>query len=468
MALILAGEEDGKHRPLPPEEGPLPAVPTPLSRPTADAPDGPSRRVPAPTPADPPPRAPARRRASHATGFWFVAVAFTVLMAFGTAPTPLWPLYEARDHFGATTVTVAYASMVVGAAGAFLGLGHLSDRVGRRRIIVPALLVGIVASVVLIVWRDLPGLIAGRILNGVGLGLMASTATTYLHDLYHEARPDRRDSVLPGIVATAANLGGLASGPLIAGAAAEWLPTPLITTQAIFTLAMAVCLALVLCTPETVDLELPAADPPSRFVLCPGGRRTFGAAGALGAFAFAILGLISSLGASVLHGTLHTDSHLVVGLAAFLMFGCAAAAQLVLGRLPLPRLLTVGAVVFPVGLALCALALHHPALWLYLVAVSLSGAGSGLLFKAGVERAGSVAGPASRAGVLAVFFVVAYPGMGLPSVLFSIALRHFAVQTAMIGFAAVLSCGAVVSVAVALRDRAPGPGTLSAQPASPS
>ncbi|MFI5978944.1 MFS transporter, partial [Streptomyces sp. NPDC051452] len=73
-----------------------------------------------------------------------------------------------------------------------------------------------------------------------------------------------------------------------------------------------------------MDLELPAAEPPSRFVLRPGGRRTFGAAGALGAFA--ILGLISSPGASVLHGSLHTDSHLVVGLAAFLMFGSAAAA----------------------------------------------------------------------------------------------------------------------------------------------
>lgn len=79
-----------------------------------------------------------------------------------------------------------------------------------------------------------------------------------------------------------------------------------------------------------------------------------------------------------------------------------------------------------------------------------------------------MAEPASRAGVLAVFFVVAYLGMGLPSVLFSIALRHFAVQTAMIGFAAVLSCGAVVSVAVALRDRAPGFGALSAQSAHPS
>ncbi|MGA5799230.1 MFS transporter [Streptomyces cellulosae] len=434
-----------------------------MSRPAADAPGDPTQEIQVRAPAGLPPRAPARRRASHENGFWIVAVAFTVLMAFGTAPTPLWPLYEARDHFGATTVTVAYASMVVGAAGAFLGLGHLSDRLGRRRIVVPALLVGIVASLVLIVWRDLPGLIAGRVLNGVGLGLMASTATTYLHDLHREARPERTGSVVPGIVATAANLGGLASGPLIAGAVAEWLPAPLITAQVIFTLAMAVCLALVLCTPETVGPELSAARPPSRFVLRPGGRRAFGAAGALGAFAFAILGLISSLGASVLHGSLHTDSHLVVGLAAFLMFGSAAAAQLVLGRLPLPRLLTVGAVVFPVGLLLCAVALHHPVLWLYLVAVSLSGAGSGLLFKGGVERAGSVAEPASRAGVLAVFFVVAYLGMGLPSVLFSMVLRYVAVQTAMIGFATVLSCGAVVSVIVALRDRAPGPGELPAQ-----
>ncbi|MEU6370389.1 hypothetical protein ABZ876_32895 [Streptomyces sp. NPDC046931] len=38
-------------------------------------------------------------------------------------------------------------------------------------------------------------------------------------------------------------------------------------------------------------------------------------------------------------------------------------------------------------------------------------------------------------------------------------------QTAVIGFAAVLSCGAVVSVVVALRDRAPGPGEFSAQSA---
>jgi MFS family permease len=66
-------------------------------------------------------------------GFRFVAAAFTTLMAFVTVPTPLWPLYQAHDHFGPTTVTIAFAVMVVGAAASFLTVGHLSDRAGRRR-----------------------------------------------------------------------------------------------------------------------------------------------------------------------------------------------------------------------------------------------------------------------------------------------------------------------------------------------
>jgi hypothetical protein len=292
---------------------------------------------------------------------------------------------------------------------------------------------------------------------------MASTATAYLHDLHAQARPGRTNSALPGIVATVANLGGLATGPLVAGAVAQWLPEPLATVQALFTAAMTLCLALVVCTPETVDRHLPSVAPPSRFALRPASRAVFCAAGALGAFAFAILGLISSLGAAMLHDRLHNDSHFIAGMAPFLMFGSAAAAQLVLGRMALSRILTLGALIFPVGLALCTVALGRPLLLLYLVAVSLSGAGAGLLFKGGIDQAAAAAASASRAGVLAVYFVISYIGMGLPAVLFSITLRHTGIETAMAGFAAVLSAGAVAAVAVALRGRPP---SRSQQPSS--
>ena len=240
----------------------------------------------------------------HLAGFWFVAAAFLTLMAFGNVPTPLWPIYQVRDHFGPTTVTVAFAVLVVGTGASFRLLGHLSDRLDRRRVIVPGLLVAILADAVLAFWPALPGLIVGRVLTGVAIGLMASTATVYLSDLYHEARPGRDGSAVPALVATAVNLGGLALGPLAAGILAQWAPSPLRTPYIIFGVLMAGLLVLVLASPETIDTEAADQDRPVRFALRPGQRAAFGAAAAVGFFAFAVMGLFSSLGAIIVRGEL--------------------------------------------------------------------------------------------------------------------------------------------------------------------
>ncbi|HET6294397.1 MAG TPA: MFS transporter [Kribbella sp.] len=401
--------------------------------------------------------APARIRVPHLTGFWFVATAFLTLMAFGTVPTPLWPIYQVRDHFGAITVTIAFAVMVVGAAISFRLLGHLSDRLGRRRIIAPALLVGILSAVVLVIWPSLPGLIVGRILTGVAIGLMASTATAYLTDLHHEARPDRLGSPVPALVATAANLGGLALGPLVSGALAQWAPAPLRTGYIIFGGLMAVLLVLVLASPETVDTERTDQDRPVRFALRPDQRVTFGAAAAVGFFAFAVMGLFSSLGAIIVRGELGVTSYFVAGLAPFTAFAASAVAQLALGRFGQGVVLKTGTLLFPVGLALTALSLYRPTLWLVLTAAALAGAGAGLLFKSAVTQTALAAVPASRAGVIAAFFVIAYFGMGVPSIAFSLVIQHLALRPSMIGFATVLSVGAIIAVITSLRSaRRPG------------
>jgi MFS family permease len=388
---------------------------------------------------------------SHAAGFWFVAIAFTSLMAFGTLPTPLWPLYEARDGFGTTTVTVAFAVMVIGAAISFPTLGHLSDRFGRRRIVVPALLVAIVSALVLAFWPDLPGLVIGRFLTGVAVGLMASTATAYLSDLHHEARPDRVGSAVPALVSTAANLGGLALGPLIAGALAQWVPAPLMTPYLLLAVIMAIMLILVLTSPETIDTELKSRDRPTRFALRPRQRTAFASAAAVGFFAFAVMGLFSSLGAIIVRGQLGISSLFIAGLAPFAAFAASAVAQLALGRLSKTSVLVIGTVLFPIGLALTAFSLYQPALWLILTAAALAGAGAGLLFKAAITQTAIAAEPASRAGVLAIFFVIAYLGMGLPSIAFSLVIQVAAIQPSMIGFAAALALGSVVAVVVSVR-----------------
>src|SRR5437899_2256634 len=89
-------------------------------------------------------------RVSHRAGFWLVAYSFAVVMAFSALPTPLYPLYAARDGFSPLVITLVFAVYVVGVVASLLLGGHLSDRFGRRRVLLPATAVSAVAGVVFI------------------------------------------------------------------------------------------------------------------------------------------------------------------------------------------------------------------------------------------------------------------------------------------------------------------------------
>src|SRR5881275_19455 len=103
-------------------------------------------------------------------GFWIVAVAFTTVMAFTTVPTPLWSLYAQRDGFSSLTVTIVFAVYALAVAVSLFLVGHLSDWHGRRRVLIPALALQVVAAVIFIVWPSLAGLLSARVLSGLGIG----------------------------------------------------------------------------------------------------------------------------------------------------------------------------------------------------------------------------------------------------------------------------------------------------------
>jgi MFS family permease len=399
----------------------------------------------------------------HRVGFWIVAGAFAALQAFGTVPTPLWPLYAVRDHLSSTEITLMFAALVVGAAFSLYYLGHLSDRFGRRRIIVPALLAGIAAGLIEAFFPTLPGLVAGRVLNGIAIGLMASTATTYLTDLYRAAHPDRPGSRAPATVATVANLGGLSLGPLVSGALARWVGHPLVTPYAIFIALMAVAVISVLATPETVDRKLPVTGV-SRFAVQDGRRGAYTGAVAVAFCAFAIFGLFSSIGSLIVRGELHIASPFVWGVAGFVVLGVSAVAQTVFAKLPLPRMLAYGLATTPVGMAVVVYAVYNPSLALYLIGSAIAGAGAGLLFKAALSGAIATAVPGSAAGVLAMLFVVAYVGMGIPPVLLAVATTMVSSNVALIGFSVVIAAVSLVAgrmQAMALRAPAPRPARIA-------
>jgi MFS family permease len=369
----------------------------------------------------------------HRAGFWIVTLAFVSLQAFGTVPTPLWPLYAIRDHLSSTAVTATFAAMVIGAGGSLYFLGHLSDRWGRRRIIIPALVAGVAAAVVMAAWPTLTGLLIGRVLTGVAVGLMASTATTYLGDLHRAAHPGKPASRVPATVASVANLGGLSFGPLVGGALARWSGHPLITPYVVFLILMALAIVAVLVTPETVDRNRPAAGTP-RFVLRAGHGKAFAGAAAVAFCSFAVFGLFSSVGSLIVHGELHIASPFIWGVAGFLVLGVSAVAQTAFAALRPVPMLAAGLSATPVGMALVGYALYHPSLMFYLIGSAVAGAGAGLLFKAALGVAIGTAERGATAGVLAMFFVVAYVGMGLPPILLAWATRAVSERVAIVVF----------------------------------
>lgn len=140
------------------------------------------------------PRRPQRR--SYGRGFWVVGYVFAVAMAFSTIPAPLYVLYQARDHFGALLVTVIFAAYAVGVMASLFLAGHISDWLGRRRMVAAALGVNMLSGVVFLAWPSVPGLIVGRVISGVSIGMLGGALALAVTP-ETVARPRRRPRYHP-------------------------------------------------------------------------------------------------------------------------------------------------------------------------------------------------------------------------------------------------------------------------------
>ena len=381
----------------------------------------------------------------HGAGFWVIAAAFLTVMAFSTVPTPLYALYQQRDGFATFLITVIFAAYGVGVMASLYFAGHVSDWLGRRRIILIAVLVEIVAAVVFLLWPDVPGLIVARFVNGVGVGMLTATATAHLSELRAAARPDEGPST-SGTVSSFVNIGGLALGALVSGVLAQFVVAPLVVPYALFLVLLVAAAVAVWFVPETVErLEERPAYRPQRVSLPAASRSTFFAAAA-GAFsAFAIFGLFTSLAPTFLASTLHEPSRLVAGAVTFVVFAAAAISQVLTARLSQARQLTLAVALMASGLIAMAAGVLVASLPLFVVAGIGAGAGVGILFRASIGVAASLASGPSRGEILAALFLVAYAGMSIPVLLIGLALAFLPSTTVLVGFAAVILVLVLVS-----------------------
>jgi MFS family permease len=367
-----------------------------------------------------------------------IAAAFLTTMAFSTVPTPLYAIYQHRDGFPTSVITVIFASYAVGVMASLYLAGHVSDWLGRRRVALLAVLTEALAAAVFLLWQDVPGLLLARFICGIGVGVLTATATAHLSELRQIARPGE-DPSRSALISSMVNLGGLAFGPLVGGLLAQYVDSPLERPYEIFLVLLVLSAVGIALVPETVErVEERPAYRPQRVAL-PSEAKPLFFASAIGAFAaFAIFGLFTSLAPTFLAGTLHHTSRLLAGVVTFAVFIAGAGSQVVFVRLTRPRQLRLGLVAMTVGLVGVALGGLLPSLWIFIVGGIVAGAGVGLVFRGAVATAASLAAPSSRGEVLAALFLIAYAGLAIPVLAIGLGLALLPADVALLIFSALI------------------------------
>jgi MFS family permease len=394
---------------------------------------------------------PAAQRRRHRSGFWAVAFAFLIVMAVATLPSPLYGIYRVRDHLSALTITVVFAIFAGGTILTLLRDSALAARIGRRGMMLGAVAMMMVAMGVLTAWKDLPGLLIGRVLTGVSVGLAAGTAITYLVELRLRADP-KASAVVARTIGTSVTVGALGVGPLVAGCLAQWVTQPLTVSYLVFVGLGVLALAGLWAAPETgTPSRRPAAPPtaadgqpaaPRRKVRLP----VPAAAGTLAAFS--ANGLFAGLSGLFLATTLHRSSHALAGVALFLVFACGVVPQVATARLQASRVLLLGTISMLAGLVLLVVSvrLSVPNLALFLISGALIGAGSGAVFKGTTGIVLEASPPESRVAMTSDLLIALYVGLSVPVIGAGVALDLGAsAPNTVLGFAILVGLGVAVS-----------------------
>ncbi|MGW8400436.1 MFS transporter, partial [Streptomyces lydicus] len=169
---------------------------------------------------------------------WFAAWPVVALFILSNAAMPLYGVWQRQLGFSSGTLTLVYAAYVVGLLGSLLVAGVASDRLGRKPVLVPALLLGIVACLVYATAPSVAALAAARLLTGIATGAAVSAGMAAVTDL-------AAGRALGPLLASTAMVLGAGIGPVLAGVLSETAPAPTVTVFGVEAVLLATAFAVV-------------------------------------------------------------------------------------------------------------------------------------------------------------------------------------------------------------------------------
>ncbi|MGW3132838.1 MFS transporter [Streptomyces sp. NPDC001123] len=318
---------------------------------------------------------PPKASASPAPTWWVWLAAWPVTAVFilSNAATPLYVLWQHKIGFSKGTLTVIFAFYIVGLLGSLLVSGVVSDRLGRKTVLLPALGLALAACVIFATASSVAALIVARLFTGIAVGAVVSAGMAAVTDVAGQHRKR-----LAALLASCAMVFGAGLGPLLAGVLSETLPGPTVT---VFMVEMALLATAVLAVLR-MPVRRPAAPAKGAWIRVPGVPHGNGRQLTLGIAVFApgitATSFVLSLGPSLLSGLLGTTSRIVAGAMAFVMFLAATGVQFAVQKRPRRTILTAGAVSTMLSMVALVTAVHTSSVPVLIASALLAGAGQGM------------------------------------------------------------------------------------------
>jgi len=354
------------------------------------------------------PQQPSARALPAGVAFGLLVSIVVSLLAGSIAPSPLYALYQSAWGFTAIATTVIFGIYAVAVLVALLMVGSLSDYLGRRPILIAALLVQIVGMALftsatgvgdLMLARSIQGLSTGAALGAVGAGLL---------DL-HKSRGTIANAVAP--------MTGTATGGILSGLMIQYLPYP---THLVYGVLGAVFLLQAVGVVAMQETSTPKAGALAAI------RPTIGLPAALRTpfllvapaliAAWALAGFYGSLGPALVREVTQSRSSAVGGLALLALAGSGGIAVLLLRTVTTRTVMFIGVLGLMVGVGVTVLGSSWHSVPAYFIGTIIAGVGFGGSFQGAIRSVVPLVAPHSRAGVLSVVYIVSYLAMGVPAV----------------------------------------------------
>lgn len=374
----------------------------------------------------------------------YLAFALCVITTSVNIQGPLYAVYAKNDGYGVFATTIAFSFYVLGVLPILLAFGGISDKIGRKKTILIALILSAAATSLMLFYPYTRMLALARFLLGVGTALMSATAVAYMIELLNSTDiKSTKETKRATTWVTAATTIGFGLGPALTTVCLLWYETDQPASFFILLTAIVLSIFLLYQLPETApkknDAFVSALRLPyfNREILWYGGSIFL---------CWAVTGLVLSIIPSILstHGLSKFS-----GISSMLAISCGLFFQPMARKLTSQFSSVLGILMLlPTFVLLAWGALNANLTAILVAAFFASGSCYGFVYLGGLSGVSESAGN-EQARASAAYFLMAYMGFSVPVIVTGLIIDSYGSTIAFTIFGLFLVIG-VLSLLISL------------------